>query len=55
MAGEVVEDARWQLELAAVESLARLGSPQPLLAQRWLRDPRACVRRYAQRVAAMRA
>lgn len=48
----VVEDARWQLELAAAEALARLGSPRPDIAQRHLLDPRAYVRRYAALVAA---
>jgi HEAT repeat protein len=47
----VVEDARWQIDLAAAEALARLGAPRPDLAERHLADERALVRRYAERVA----
>ncbi|HUT33033.1 MAG TPA: FAD-dependent oxidoreductase [Planctomycetota bacterium] len=46
----VSEDARWQLDLAAAEALARLGSPRPDLAARHAADERAYVRRYARRV-----
>ena len=49
--GEVVEDARWQLDLAAAEALAKLGRPRPDVAQRHLADERLLVRRYARRVA----
>ena len=49
----VVEDARWQIDLAAAEALARLGSPRPLLAERHTHDERALVRRHAQRVLQM--
>jgi hypothetical protein len=51
----VREDARWQIDLAAAEALARLGSPRPDLARRHARDERACVRRYAQRLSASRS
>jgi HEAT repeat protein len=44
-------DARWQLELAAAETLARLGRPRPDLVEPYTRDPRAFVRRYARQVA----
>lgn len=50
---DVVEDARWQLELAAAESLARLGSPRMQIVQPYLDDPRAYVRRYARKVAGL--
>jgi len=50
-ANPVVEDARWQLDLAAAEVLARLGHPRPDLAERHARDDRALVRRHARRVA----
>ncbi|MFP4058444.1 MAG: FAD-dependent oxidoreductase [Candidatus Brocadiia bacterium] len=46
----VREDARWQVDLAAAEALARLGSPAPQVARRHADDERACVRRYARRV-----
>jgi HEAT repeat protein len=48
-----VEDARWQLELAAAESLGRLGAPARTVSahvQPYLDDERAYVRRYADRV-----
>jgi len=48
----VREDARWQLDLAAAEALARLGSPRPDLIARHADDERAYVRRYARQVAA---
>jgi HEAT repeat protein len=48
----VVEDARWQLELAAAEALAAMGAPRPELARRHLGDDRALVRRQARRVLA---
>jgi HEAT repeat protein len=47
---DVVEDCRWQLELAAAETLAKLGVLRPDLVQRHLLDSRACVRRYAEKV-----
>ena len=49
----VVEDARWQIDLAAAEALARLGTPRPDLAERHATDERILVRRYAERVAQM--
>jgi HEAT repeat protein len=48
-----VEDARWQLELAAAEALGRLGAPAGAVrahVQPYLDDDRAYVRRYAGRV-----
>jgi HEAT repeat protein len=48
-----VEDARWQLELAAAEALGRLGAPAGAVhahLRPYLDDPRAYVRRYAERV-----
>jgi ribulose 1,5-bisphosphate synthetase/thiazole synthase/HEAT repeat protein len=48
-----VEDARWQLELAAAEALNRLGAPAneiEALVRPYTRDDRAYVRRYAGRV-----
>jgi hypothetical protein len=47
----VREDARWQIDLAAAEALARLGSPRPDLSERHANDERAYVRRYARRIA----
>ncbi len=47
----VVEDARWQLDLAAAEALARLATPRPDLAERHANDDRALVRRHALRIA----
>ncbi|HPD16928.1 MAG TPA: FAD-dependent oxidoreductase [Planctomycetota bacterium] len=47
----VREDARWQLDLAAAEALARLGKPRPDIAERHAKDERAYVRAYARRVA----
>jgi len=44
------EDARWQLDLAIAEALARLGAPRPGLAARHAADERAYVRRYAQNI-----
>jgi hypothetical protein len=51
----VREDARWQLDLAAAETLARLGSPRPDLAEPHTRDERAYVRNHARRVASLSA
>jgi len=48
--GPVREDARWQLDLAAAEALARCGKPRPDIARRHLGDERALVRRHARRV-----
>ncbi|NLX59248.1 MAG: FAD-dependent oxidoreductase [Phycisphaerae bacterium] len=50
--GKVVEDARWQLDLTAAEALARLGRPDPSLAEPYLTDERAYVRRRARSVLA---
>jgi len=47
----VRENARWQIDLAAAEALARLGSPRPDIPERHLADDRAYVRRHAQRIA----
>ena len=47
------EDARWQLELAAAEALARLGTPADeveTIVRFYLEDERAYVRRYADKV-----
>jgi HEAT repeat protein len=49
----VSEDARWQLDLAAAEALALLGAPDASLAEKHREDPRAYVRRYAERVRQM--
>jgi NADPH-dependent 2,4-dienoyl-CoA reductase/sulfur reductase-like enzyme len=49
-AGAVEEDCRWQLELAAAETLGRLGRKRPELAAKYLDDDRAYVRRYARKV-----
>lgn len=46
----VTEDCRWQLELAVAESLGRLGRARPELAEEYLNDDRAYVRRYARKV-----
>lgn len=46
--GGVCEDARWQVELAAAETLARLGKPRGDLIAKHRSDPRAYVRRYAE-------
>ncbi len=48
----VREDARWQIDLAAAEALAKLGAPRPDLIARHAADERAHVRRYARRLAA---
>jgi HEAT repeat protein len=53
VANPVIEAARWQLDLAAAEALARLGTARPDLAERHARDERALVRRYAARVLEM--
>jgi hypothetical protein len=52
-AKSAIEDARWQLELAAAEALARLGEPADeveTIVHPYLRDERAYVRRYAGKV-----
>jgi hypothetical protein len=49
-APDVSSDARFKIELAAAEALARLGSPRPDIVARYLSDDRAHVRRYAQKV-----
>ncbi len=49
----VSDDACWALELAAAETLALLGAPNAALAEKHLGDPRAYVRRYAERVRRM--
>jgi HEAT repeat protein len=46
----VVEDARWQLDLAAAQALAAMGTPRPGLARSHMDDDRALVRRHARRV-----
>ncbi len=46
----VTDDSRWQLDLAAAEALARIGQPAPEVAEKYLTDERAYVRRYARRV-----
>jgi len=51
-APEVAENARYELELAAAEALARLGAPRPEIVERYLHDPRAYVRRFARKVQA---
>jgi HEAT repeat protein len=50
VAADVVEDCLWQVELAAAETLARLGTLRPDLVDRHRSDPRAYVRRYAEKV-----
>jgi len=49
----VVEDARWQIELAVAEALAMLGRPTPQLAMKHINDERAHVRRLAFHVLRM--
>ena len=51
--GTVTDDARWQVDLAAAEALALLGAPNAALAEKHRGDPRAYVRRYAERVRQM--
>ena len=46
----VVEDARWQIDLAAAEALARMGTARPDLVEPYVEDERAYVRRYANRI-----
>ncbi len=48
--GEVKEDVRWAVDLAAAEALARMGEDSTDLAAAYLDDERALVRRYAGRV-----
>ncbi|NCO37861.1 MAG: hypothetical protein COZ06_04060 [Armatimonadetes bacterium CG_4_10_14_3_um_filter_66_18] len=50
IAGAVTENCRWQLELTAAETLGRLGRNRLELAERYLDDERAYVRRYAKKV-----
>ena len=48
-----VEDARWQLELTAAETMADLGAPAPEttgIVEPHSRDDRAYVRRYAEKI-----
>lgn len=47
---QVTEDARWQTELTAADTLAKLGAPRPELIGPHLEDARAHVRRFAQKV-----
>ena len=49
-AGSVTEECRWQLELAAAEALARMGRRRADLAEKYLEDDRAYVRRHARKV-----
>lgn len=46
----VTDDVRWQVDLSAAEALAQLGAPNAALAEKHRADPRAYVRRYAERV-----
>jgi ribulose 1,5-bisphosphate synthetase/thiazole synthase len=49
----IVEDARWQLDLAVAESLSTLGVSEEEVGQivkPYLSDPRAYVRRYAEKL-----
>lgn len=49
----VVDDARWQIELAAAETLIKLGAPPGQIRriiQPYLEDKRAYVRRYANKL-----
>ena len=46
----VRDDARWQIELAAAEALAKMGAPRPELVAKHKDDERAYVRRYAAKV-----
>ena len=48
-----MEDARWQLEISVAEAMAKLGAPGDEvwdILQTYLKDHRAYVRRYAERV-----
>ncbi|NOZ20189.1 MAG: FAD-dependent oxidoreductase [Planctomycetes bacterium] len=54
-AGGVQEDAGWQIDLAAAEVLSRLGKARPDLVEKHRTDPRAYVRRYAEKVAGVLA
>jgi len=49
-AAKATEEARWQVDLAAAEALKRMGRPDPSVAEPYLTDDRAYVRRYARRV-----
>lgn len=49
-ASQVVEDCRWQIELAAAETLAKVGKSRLDVVGPHLADERAYVRRYAQKV-----
>ena len=46
--GAVSEDARWHLEISSARALKRLGRPQPEIVEKYRRDRRAHVRRYAE-------
>jgi hypothetical protein len=46
----VFEDSLWKLELAAARTLAKLGAKYQDLPRKYLNDPRAYVRNYAQEV-----
>ena len=48
--GAIRQDALWQIELAAAETLASLGGPRPDLVAKHKDDERAYVRRYAAKV-----
>lgn len=50
---KVIEDARWQLELAAADALARLGhvaGNTAAIVRPYVTDPRSYVRRYAAKI-----
>jgi len=47
------EDIRWQVDLTAAEALARMGRPDASIAEPYLEDQRAYVRRRARQVVAM--
>jgi len=49
-AAKATEDARWQVDLAAAEALKRMGRPDPTIAEPYLADDRAYVRRRARSV-----
>jgi hypothetical protein len=49
------QDARWQLELSAVEALLKLGVSRPDVVERHISDPRALVRKYAERLSRLLA
>ncbi len=48
--GRVELDVTWRLELAAAESLRKLGADSKDLAGKYLKHPSGCVRRYARKI-----